>query len=228
MTAAQRPARAVPMRLHLPVPRRDWYELALEPAGRAAAIAAQWTQLRSAAPELARPEVADAFARTLETLASHYAHRGSQLAAVGWQPRTGRPPQSVLDVKLVEPLPADSPRAEAEGLTGLLMLPCQDDVSPRTVELVELPAGPAARLRLLGPGGRDASGRDVVCDVVQYWLPVWLPGGPPAATVLVTCSTADLAAGDQTAELVDLLVTSLTAEPAPTRGGTPTPGVSGG
>jgi hypothetical protein len=213
MTAAQ-PARSVPMRLHLPIPRQDWYELALDPADRPATIAAQWADLRAAAPDLDRPEIADAFARTLETLASHYARRGSQFAAVGWEPATGRPPQSVLDVKLVEPLPADSPRDEAEGLTGLLMLPGPDDVSPRAVELVELPAGPAARLRLLGPGGRDASGRDVVCDIVQYWLPV----GPVAATVLVTCSTSDVAAGDRTAELVDLLVTRLTVEPAPVTG----------
>jgi hypothetical protein len=214
MTAAPPPARSVPMRLHLPMPRRDWYELALDPADRAATIAAQWAELRAAAAELDRPEVADAFARTLDTLASHYARRGSQLAAVGWQPSTGRPPQSVLDVKLVEPLPADSPRDEAEGLTGLLMLPSPDDVGPRTVELVELPAGPAVRLRLLGPGGRDAGGRDVVCDIVQYWLPV----GPAAATVLVTCSTADVAAGDRIAELVDVLVTRLAVDPAPVIG----------
>lgn len=219
MTAAQRPARAVPMRLYVPLPRQDWYELGLAPADRPALIATQWAQLRSAAPDLDRPEVADAFARTLQALASHYARRGSQFAAVGWQPASGRPPQSVLDVTLVEPLPAESARDEAEGLTGLLMLPSPDDVSPRTVELVDLPAGPAARLRVLGPGGRDATGRDLVCDVVQYWLPVWL-GGAPAATVLVSCSTADLAAGDRIAELVDLLVTGLTAEPAPAGGST--------
>jgi hypothetical protein len=219
------------MRLHLPIPRSDWYELALDPADRPVTIAAQWAELRSIAPELNRPEVAAAFARTLETLAGHYARRGSQLAAVGWQPRTGRPPRSVLDVKLVEPLPADTPRDEAEGLTGLLMLPSPDDVSPRTVELVELPAGPAARLRLLGPGGRDAGGRDVICDIVQYWLPVWLPGGPAAATVLVSCSTSDVTAGDQTAELVDLLVTRLAADPTPISSGSGAgagEGVSGG
>jgi hypothetical protein len=214
MTAAERPARSVPIRLNLPIPKQGWYELALDPVDRPAAVAAQWADLRAAAPDLDRPAVADAFARTLETLASHYARRGSQFAAVGWQPATGRPPHSVLDVKLVEPLPADSPRDEAEGLAGLLMLASPDDVSPRAVQLVELPAGLAARLRLLGPGGRDASGRDVVCDIVQYWLPV----GPAAATVLVTSSTSDVSAGDRAAELVDLLVTRLTVAPAPVTG----------
>jgi hypothetical protein len=198
------------MRLYLPIPRQGWYELALEPAGRPATIAAQWDELRAAEPGLDRPEIADAFAHTLRTLATHYARRGSELAAVGWQPATGRPPDSVLDVKLVEPLGAVSARDEAEALTGLLMVPAQDDIGPRTVELVELPAGPAARLRLLSPGGRDGSGRDVVCDIVQYWL----PAPAVAATVLVSCSTSDLVAGDRVAEIVDILVTELSVRPS--------------
>lgn len=204
------PARPRQMRLQLPIPRQGWYELALDPAERPATIAAQWAELRATEPGLDRPDVADAFARTLQALAGHYARRGSEIAAVGWAPATGHPPDSVLDVKLVEPLPADSARDEAEGLAGLLMLPAPDDISPRTVELVELPAGTAARLRLLGPGGRDSTGRDVVCDIVQYWL----PAPAVAATVLVGCSTSDLAGGDRIAGLVDLLVTRLTVQPA--------------
>jgi hypothetical protein len=203
------PGPAPGMRLYLPIPRMGWYELPLDPADRTAAIAARWTELKATEPALDRPEIAAAFADTLRTLASHYARRGSQVAAIGWAAASGRPPDSVLDVKLVEPLPAESARDEAEGLTGLLMLPSPDDASPRTVQLVDLPAGPAARLRLLGPGGRDTTGRDVVCDIVQYWLPAPAVG----ATVLVSCSTSDLAGGDRVAAVVDTLVTGLTVEP---------------
>jgi hypothetical protein len=207
----ERPVASVQLRVQLPILRRNWYELGLDPAQRQALIATQWAELRSGAAELDRPEVAAAFASTLDSLADHYARRGSQIAAVEWLAATGRPPQSVLDVRFIEPLSADSPLDEAQGLEGLLMLPSEDDASPRTVELVELPAGPAVRLRLLGPGGRDASGRDVICDVVQYWLPL----GLAPATALVTCSSSLLEDGDRNAEMLDLLVNEMVIEPAP-------------
>jgi hypothetical protein len=206
---APRQAPVPGLRVHLPIPRQGWYELALDPAERTAVIAEQWAELTATEPALNRPAIAAAFADTLRTLANHYARRGSQLAAIGWAAASGRPPDCVLDVKLVEPLPAESARDEAEGLLGLLMLPSPDDASPRTVELVDLPAGPAVRLRLLGPGGRDTSGRDLVCDIVQYWLPAPAAG----ATVLVSCSSSDLDAGDRIAAVVDALVTGLTVQP---------------
>lgn len=198
------------IRVRLPIPHRNWYELALAPDRRPAAVAAQWAELRATAPDLDRPEVAAAFTATLTGLAARYARGGSQLAAVEWYPATGHPPQAVLDVKAVEPVEAVPARDEAEGLQGLLMLPAADDIGPRTVDLVELPAGTAVRLRLLAPAGGSRN-RAAVADIVQFWLPV--PAAP--ATVLVTCCTSDISAGDRNAELLDLLMTELTVDPAP-------------
>jgi hypothetical protein len=198
------------LRVHLPIPRRDWYELALDEADRDTVIATQWADLRRTAPDLDRPEVAEAFRATLDTLARHYASRGSLIAAVEWYPRTGRPPQTVLDLTLVESLPADSPYDEAAGLYGLLMLPTDDDLGPRRIDRVELAAGPAVRLRLLAPGGQDAAGRDMVCDIVQYWVPT-----DTGATVLVSCSTSAVADGDRNADLLDRLMPELVVSRLP-------------
>jgi hypothetical protein len=209
-----RPRVAVPVRVAMPVPP-GWYELALSEAERPVALDVQWSALVRAHPELDRPEVAAAFRATLGDLATRYAAEGSAVAMVEWDAPSGEPPRSVLDVKVAAAL--DFPAAlapaedEAEGLLGLLMRPADDDVSNRTAERVDLPAGPAVRLRVLAPGGTEPDGRELVCELIQYWIV--LPTAP--ATVLLTCSSSRLEDGDRNAALLDELAVALVATPQP-------------
>jgi hypothetical protein len=207
-----RPRVAVPVRVSVPVPP-GWYELALSDVERPIALDVQWSALLRRHPELDRPGVAAAFRATLGDLAARYAGGGSAVAMVEWDAPSGEPPRSVLDVQVADAL--DFPAAlapagdEADGLLGLLLRPAEDDVSNRTAERVDLPAGPAVRLRVLAPGGTDPDGRELVCDLTQYWIV--LPTAP--ATVLLTCSTSRLEDGDRNAALLDRLAGALVAEP---------------
>jgi hypothetical protein len=209
-----RPGVAVAVRVAVPVPP-GWYELALSEVERPVALEVQWSALLRAHPELDRPAVAAAFRATLGALAAHYAADGAAVAMVEWDAPSGEPPRAVLDVKVADAL--DYPGAlaeagdEAEGLLGLLMQPAGDDVSNRSAERVDLPAGPAVRLRVLAPGGAEPGGRELVCDLIQYWIV--LPTAP--ATVIVSCSSSRLEDGDRNAALVDQLAGALVAQPRP-------------
>jgi hypothetical protein len=212
VAAVSRPDVAVPVRVSVPVPP-GWYELALSDVERATALDVQWSALLRTHPELDRPEVAAAFRATLGGLAARYAAGGSAVAMVEWDAPSGEPPASVLDVQVADAL--DFPAAlaaaddEADGLLGLLTQPADDDVSNRTAERVDLPAGPAVRLRVLAPGGTDPAGRELVCDLIQYWIV--LPTAP--ATVLLTCSSSRLEDGDRNAAMIDQLAGALIATP---------------
>jgi hypothetical protein len=183
------------VRASLPLPAAGWYALPLDPAGRAEQVAAQV----AGAPAEQRP----ALTATLTALAQHYA--GCEQAAVAWRP--GEPPHAVIQVSLA-PLP------HAIALDVLLAQLAADrpgDIGPRVASAVSLPAGDAARVRVLAEGGADPAGRQVVTDVVQYWLP--LPDRDIA--VVAASSTAVLTDGDDLAALLDTLVRDLTVERPP-------------
>lgn len=181
------------MNLTLPVPTAGWYELALVPDRRPGLLAEQVAGLTSA-------ELRDWFAAALTTLAEHYAAVGCQLAAVAWDPASAGQPHAVLQVSVTPWRPAG---ADPIGqLTTELAADRPGDIGPRTVEAVPLPAGTAVRVRMLADGGADPAGRQVVSDVVQYWLP--LPDRGVA--VVAATSTAILTDGDQLAALLDTLM----------------------
>jgi hypothetical protein len=163
--------------LSIPIPTEGWHHLALDSA-------------------MDDP--------VLGALAEHYAAAGCQLAAVAWDPDGAQQPHAVLQVSLTPWQPSGADPLAA--LAGELAADRPGDVGPRTVSRVDLPAGPAVRVRVIADGGADAARRQVVSDVVQYWLPLPERG----LAVVAATSTAILTDGDALADLLDALVPSLT------------------
>lgn len=79
------------------------------------------------------------------------------------------------------------------------------DLGPRDVQLVELPAGRAVRMRLLTQTEADPKGDTIALDVVQHWVPV--PGHPDM--VLVSSSTPNLVFADGIVKIFDAVADSL-------------------
>lgn len=180
------------MTVSVTLPATGWYELGLDPGRREALIAAQYGTL-----EVDR----DLFASTLTTLADYYSRQGCAVAAVGWDPASGEPPHAVILISL-RPWTAVPPGVLADRLAA----DRPGDIGPREVQHRQLPLGPAVRVRLIADGGADQSGRQVVTDVVQYWLPL----ADRRQVLIAAASTAVLAEGDRTAALLDELVAGLT------------------
>jgi hypothetical protein len=197
---------AGPVTVTLPIPARGWYQLGLEESGRPALIAGQYDELVAARPLLDTAQARAAFTESLTVLAEHYAARGCQIAAVAWQPESGGPPQAVIQVS-VTPWQAGGGDPIAT-LTEQLGANREGDIGPRSVETVDLPPGPAVRARVIADGGEDHAGRQVVSDVVQYWLPLPLP--ERGLAVVAASSTAILDEGTETASMFDVLVERLT------------------
>lgn len=195
---------AGPVTVTLPIPTQGWYQLGLDEAERPALIAGQYGDLVAAQPLLDTERARAAFTESLTALAEHYAGQGCQIAAVAWQPESGEPPQAVLQVS-VTPWQAGD-RDPIAALTEQLGGQHEGDIGPRSVETVELPPGPAVRARVIADGGEDRAGRQVVSDVVQYWLPLPERG----LAVVAASSTAVLDAGAETAAVLDVLVERLT------------------
>src|SRR5262249_21258379 len=154
----------------LPVPTDGWYRLGLAEAGRPALVDEQYRAAAAEHPLLASGPARAAFTGTLTALAGYYARQGCQLAAVAWDPASGQPPHAVIQVS-VTPWSAGD-RDPVATLTEQLSAERAGDIGPRAVQAVELPAGPAVRVRVIADGGADPAGRQVVSDAVQYWLPL--------------------------------------------------------
>ncbi len=99
----------------------------------------------------------------------------------------GRPQRSIVD------------------LVAALERPTETDVGGRDVDIVELPAGRAVRLRWMTETDSDPEGNAAILDGVQYWLAV-----PGTEVVLVLSgSTPTMVAGDDLVEAVDVIAQSL-------------------
>ncbi len=188
----------------LPIPADGWYQLGLDEAARPGLIAEQYRDLVAAQPLLDDERARAAFTGSLTVLAEHYAARGCQIAAVAWRPESGEPPRTVIEVSVTPWRAGDGDPIAT--LTEQLGVDRPGDIGPRSVETVELPPGPAVRVRVIADGGEDRAGRQVVSDVVQYWLP--LPDRGLA--VVAASSTAVLDEGTGTAAVLDVLVERLT------------------
>jgi hypothetical protein len=193
---------SAPLTLSLPIPTQGWYQLGLDAASRPALIAEQYAELVADQPLLDTEQARAAFTESLTVLAEHYAAQGSRLAAVAWQPASGEPPLAVIQVSVTPWQAGDDPVGT---LTAQLGGEREGDIGPRAVETVQLAAGTAVRVRVVADGGEDHAGRQVVSDVVQYWLPLPEHG----VAVVAASSTAALDEGAETAAVLDVLVEKL-------------------
>ena len=86
------------------------------------------------------------------------------------------------------------------------------DVRPRQAAAVELPAGPAVRVRCLRRSGPDD---DLLVDVVEHWVPV--PGQQDL--LLLRGSTPCLDLGDELAAVFDRIAGTLGFTSVPAQAG---------
>jgi len=133
--------------------------------------------------------------------------QGALAAATLWEPSDdGRGATAATLVVAAERARPDDGAAEIAGLVAALGEPSESDLAPRRVSAVELPVGPAVRLRRLtrttgaGPGEGE-----LVVDTVQHWVPV--PGG--RTIVVLAGSTPCLDVADELAEAFDAIAATL-------------------
>ena len=80
--------------------------------------------------------------------------------------------------------------------------PDEADTNERDVHEVELPAGPAVRLRVMAQTPEEPG---IVIELVQYWLPV----RDASHTLIVSCTTPCLVYGDELTAVFDSIAASL-------------------
>jgi hypothetical protein len=105
---------------------------------------------------------------------------------------------------------ADPPAGTIEWLSSNLAVSQKPAVGRASAEVVELPAGPAVRLRGIYPEARDQEGSGLLVERVLHAV------RPPQISDLLLLSTtwAVLALGDELALRADALARTLTVAPA--------------
>jgi hypothetical protein len=183
------------MTAHGPLPATGWYQLGLDPARRKALIAEQY-RTQSTDRKL--------FAKTLTDLAEIYTRDdGCEFAAVAWDPASGEYPHAIILLSVESWKGTDF-----DIMLGRLEVERPGDIGPRDVQRRELAQGPAARVRVIAETGTDRTGRQVVSDVQQYWLPL-----PDRGTMLIaSAATGRLEYGDHLGVVLDTLMEHLTLD----------------
>jgi hypothetical protein len=179
-----------------------WFDLDLDPATRAASIARMVEERTGAGPEEAARRVE--LRAVLERAAADAATQGAVYAALFSDVIEGRPVSGSLVVSLREgqggaPPAGMGPRVVVEGLRRVLE-------GQGTVEVRELPIGPAVRVRKR-VHGQIAPGEGPVAEVesVQWFVP--LPGGQHLA--LLSFSTPTVGLAEPFGELFDAIAGTL-------------------
>ena len=115
-------------------------------------------------------------------------------------------------VAAAERMHPEDHHAEIAAVVELLGPASPFDIRPRTVDVVQLPAGRAVRLgRLARTDGAEQGESEVAVDMVQHWLPV---AGEPTLLVLAG-STPCLHAADELEAAFDSIARSVEFKPVP-------------
>jgi hypothetical protein len=184
---------ARPWTFRLPVPPAGWLQLDLDDT----------TRPISALPAGGMDPAG--FAGVIDRCARDAKRRGAIVAFVRWRPGEQTGPDATLNVTAIA---RQSEGGDEIGVLGSALAAAQEaDLSPRVVELVDLPVGRALRVRVYAIGGRTPAG-DAVIDAVQYWLPV--PNTPQL--LVASASTTDVDRGDDVAALLDRMMAGLTVQ----------------
>ena len=180
-----------------------WYLRDPDLSNRQQGIEAFADELIAAAPELAgqRAEMVDRYL----TFASDADAKSAVIAAMLWEPADEVPIAADLRIHEAERDFSDDLDKELAHLEETLSQADHDDLGPRVVQIVDLPAGRAVRLRLLTQTDPDPDGSTIALDVVQHWVPV--PGFPD--TVLISATTPNLVFADELVEAFDAIAATL-------------------
>jgi hypothetical protein len=182
---------------HVEVPE-SWYQW--DPDDEAAFTARQVDERIARQPELrpARQALLDLLMECWRDAAS----QGAVAAAALWEPA---PLAAVTATLLVMEAPRAAPgddRGEIADLLDSLSGDSPFDVQPAELGTVDLPAGPAVRLRRLARTDAANSGEpDIIVDMVQHWIPV--PGR--TEIIVLAGSTPCLAVADDLARTFDAI-----------------------
>ncbi len=151
----------------------------------------------------------DVLVKALATFAVEAGQRGAAAAAFLATLESGIPVLGELLAISLRGAAADV-NAELDVLAANLRKGREGDITPREVEIVDLPAGRAIRVRLIGDLV-DPRGRETAVDSVQYWVPVVHEHGHDV--LLLSGGTPTLAAAEQFATTFDEIARSLRFAP---------------
>lgn len=180
--------------LDLSVPA-NWYVVDVDPAMRRERAVEDVAARVASQPELG--EFEKDIVETLVGMGEDAEERGAMSCAVLWEPNPYGPIAANLTVLVCEPTATSTP-AEVDAIVQMLSTSHDTDVGPRQVDIVDLPIGPAVRLRYLREADEEGAPH-VVFDVTQFWIPLLARKTQPI-TLLVNAVTPTLHAGDRVAE----------------------------
>lgn len=179
----------------------DWYVHDPDPTTRRATTARHVEERLRGHPGL--PAVADNLMSVLADFAIEADDKGALAAATLWVAGDLAPVSANLMV-LVAARSVARPDDEIASLVSALSCADVGEIGEREVAAVQLPAGPAVRLRLLTPAEAGPGEASVVLCAVQHWIPV--PGHPHSA--VVSASTPCLGCGEELVAVFDRIAAS--------------------
>jgi len=125
--------------------------------------------------------------------------KGAIIAAMLWQPAAEDLIAADLRIHEAERSAPASVDEELEMLRETFAKPEDGDLAERDVQVVELRAGRAVRLRVLSESAPGDEGETIALDVVQHWVPV--PRYPDM--IVLSTTTPNLVRADEIFEAVD-------------------------
>ena len=162
----------------------------------------------------ADPDRADQRAEMIDrflTFAADADDRSAIIAAMLWEPSDEVPIAADVRIHEAERDAPDDLDQELARLVQQLSQVERGDLGPREAQIVDLPVGPAVRLRLLTQTDPDRDGSTVALDVVQHWVPV--PEQPDL--VVISGSTPNLVAADDIVAMFDQIASTMRFEVLP-------------
>ncbi|MGH9022744.1 MAG: hypothetical protein ACRDV9_06550 [Acidimicrobiia bacterium] len=180
----------------------DWYVHDPDPKTRRATTAGDVEARLRGRPVL--PGVAEDLMSVLLDFAVDADDKGALASATLWEPGELAPLSANLMV-LLAPRSAERPDEEIASLCSALSRPGAGEMGDREIAAVELPVGPAVRLRLLASAEAGPGEASVVLCAVQHWIPV--PGQPQVA--VVSASTPCLGFAEDLVGVFDRIAASL-------------------
>jgi hypothetical protein len=183
----------------------NWYVVDVDPAMRRERAYEDVATRVASQPELGAFE--KEIVETLVGLGEDAEERGAMSCAVLWEPSAYGPTVANLTVLVCEPT-ATSTSAEIDAIVKMVSSSDDTDVGPKTVDTIDLPAGPAVRVRYLREADEEGAPR-VIFDVTQFWIPL-LGRKTQPITLLVNAVTPSLDAGDRVAEAARRTAESVT------------------
>ena len=187
--------------VHLRVPEA-WYQW--DPDDEAGSTARQVEERIGLRTELGPAQ--EMLTRLLIDCWRDAARQGAVAAAALWEPAPLAAVMATLLVVVAKRPPLSGDEGESAGLLAALRGGSPFDIRPAELEPVDLPVGPAVRLRRQARTDAATPGEpDVIVDMVQHWIPV--SGG--SELLVLAGSTPCLGVADELARIFDSIAATV-------------------